>query len=112
MPYANPRLAALAAAARHRRVLKAGYFVLKVQRPLGRLSDDGYKPNPNAPWLYKTEDDSIYQMLDFNKAVANLMGDRLKMYVYATLIPAPDGSPSKFFEIFEGATVPEEFTGW
>ena len=111
MPYQNPKLAALVRVARHRRVLKAGYIVIKVQRPIWRLSDDGYKPG-SAPWLYKTEDDSIYQMLDSNKAVADLMGDRLKMYVYARLIDAPDGSPSKFFEIFGGATVPEEFTGW
>lgn len=111
MPYQNPKLAALVRAARHRRTLKAGYVVIKVQRPIWRLSDDGYKPG-SAPWLYKTEDDSIYQMLDSNKAVADLMGDRLKMYVYARLIDAPDGSPSKFFEIFEGVTVPEEFTDW
>jgi hypothetical protein len=105
MPYANPKLAALVAEARHRRALRAGYIVLKVQRPVRSTEH-------NPPWLYSTEDNSIYQMLDFNKAVAELMGDRLKMYVYAQLIPAPDGSPSKFFEIFEGETVPEEFTGW
>ena len=110
MPYQNPKLAALTRASRHRRTLKAGYLVVKVQRPIERRPA-GYKPSP-APWLYKTEDDSIYQMLDFNKAVADIMGDRLKMYVYARLIDAPDGSPSKFFEIFGGATVPEEFTGW
>lgn len=108
MPFKNPKLAALVRAAHHRRVLKAGYFVLKVQRPIERF----VAGEVHAPWLYKTEDGSIYQLLDYNKAVAELMGDRLKMFVYAQLVPAPDGSPSKFFEIAELEPVPEEFTDW
>ena len=105
MPYQNPKLAALTRAARHRRAPKAGYFILKIQRPI-RSNED------SAPWLYTTEDERFYELLPFDAAVANLMGEKLKVYVYARLVPDPEDSSKQKFEIFEGVTVPEEFTDW
>lgn len=105
--FTNPQLAAEADQIRRRRrhkdALKAGYLVLKIQRPLALPG--GASPDE---WLYTSHDDSIATMLPYNPAVAKLMGDELKVYVYAKLIPDPSGAPGNVFEIVGDELPPEQ----
>lgn len=99
MPFANPQLAARAAESRHRRALRAGYIVLKIQRPLAT--------NGAPDWLFYNEDRSIYTLLPPSPDVVALLGAELKVYVYAKLIPAPTGE-GQFFELVSGSRPPEQ----
>lgn len=99
MPFKHPKLAALAAEARHRRALRAGYFVLKVQRPIGP---------EKAGLLYSNEDESICTLLPWDDAVVTLMGAAYKMHVYAKYAPDPADSTKQVFEITGGEFPPPQ----